>query len=208
MPEWLPSIDIAVGEDHGTFLRRMADLGKASGRFDVDSGPDWSAQVGLAVVNFRWRVEGDHSGLGFQLLSRDDVPARVLVEARAERWSPDPPERDTYLKAVRLMVTPLLKAYNSANSTQYRLRIERTPRDRVVPTATTAALLDRFSLLANKQALHPLDWKRFYSFVSESRQQLPEHELRALLTKAGFAWDYAVHLAEIYTHLWAFKRRR
>lgn len=208
MPDWLPTIDIAVPEEHGAFLRRMGELGVASTRFETNAGATHFRSGGIEVRNFRSLQESAHSGLGFQLISRDDIPGRVLVELRAARWNPEPPLRATYIEAARSLVLPLLKAYNAAHSTRYRLRIECTPRDRVIPTARTTALLNRFTLLANKNALHPLDWNRFYQFVSESRQELPEHEIRILLGSAGFGPNYAAHIAEIYTHLWAFKRRR
>lgn len=71
---------------------------------------------------------------------------------------------------------------------------------------TRLPALRRIALLANTSSLHPLDWKRFYELVRESRQELPEAELRPLLAARGFSTAKAAELAELYGHLWAFKR--
>jgi hypothetical protein len=69
-------------------------------------------------------------------------------------------------------------------------------------------LLDRFAILANSFSLHPLDWRRFYGLVHEGRQEIPESKMRSLLIQRGFGEEKAMHLAELYAHLWAFKRHR
>jgi hypothetical protein len=208
MPHWLPAIDIAIAGECVDFLREMSEIGMASGRFDVERHFDSPARAGLEVVNFRFREEAPHSGVGFQLMSRPDIPGRVLVEVRASRWKPDPPTRAVYCEAARSLVGPLLTVYNRANSKRYRLRIEKTDRNRFRISPRSTALLERFTLLANKTSLHPLDWTRFYGLVSEGRQEIPEEELRVHLMAKGFSRHSADRLAELYTHLWAFKRYR
>lgn len=208
MPDWLPTIDIAIAGDAKDFLAHMADIGAASSRFRVERHLDRPGRAGLEVVNFRFQGDSPHEGLGFQLISRPDIPGRVMIEVRAERWVPDPPTRDAYCEAARSLASPLLSAYNHSHSTRYRLRIERANRDRIRLSARSAALLDRFALLANKTSLHPFDWRRFYELVSEGRQAIPEQEMRSLLIERGFSPDAAARLAELYSHLWAFKRFR
>lgn len=208
MPDWLPAIDIAVAGEAKDFLADMANIGATSGRFGVERHLGPLGRAGLDVVNFRFRRDSPHRELGFQLISRADVSGRALIEVRAERWVPDPPTRYAYCEAARLMVAPLLSAYNRANSTRYRLRIERTNRDRIRLSPRSITLLDRFAQLANTTSLHPLDWRRFYSLVSEGRQEIPEQEMRSLLIERGFSPDAAGRLAELYSHLWAFKRFR
>jgi hypothetical protein len=208
MPDWLPTIDIAIAGEAKDFLGRMADIGAASSCFGVECHLDRMGRAGLDVVNFRFRGDGPHRGLGFQLISWPDIPGRVLIEARAEQWAPDPPTRDVYCEAARSMMGPLLRAYNRAHSKRYCLRIEKTERDRIRLSPLSIELLDRFALLANKASLHPLDWKRFYALVSEGRQQIPEEEMRSLLIGKEFSSEAAGRLAELYSHLWAFKRFR
>lgn len=205
---WLPDIDINVAREPGAFLSQMADIGRASGRFDVEHLHDVLSTVGFDAVNFRLREEGLHRELGFQLLAYPDTPGRVAVEVRAQRWNPDPPTHAVYCEAARQLAGPLLTALSRNNSTRYRLRIERqgTARFKVSPHSKT--LLERFALLANTSSLHPLDWKRFYALVREGRQEIPEAQLRGLLLERGFSKTAAQELAGLYGHLWAFKRFR
>jgi hypothetical protein len=149
-----------------------------------------------------------HQELGFQLLASPNNPGRVTVEVSAGRWNPDPPTRAAYCEAARGLTGPLLTALNRINSTRYRLRIQRPEAGRFKISQRNLALLDRFALLANTSSLHPLDWKRFYRLVHESRQEIPEAEIRSLLIQRGFHRETALRLADLYAHLWAFKRLR
>ncbi|GAA0625323.1 hypothetical protein GCM10009422_22380 [Brevundimonas kwangchunensis] len=205
---WLPDIDISVAGEPGAFLNQMADIGRASGRFDVELRHHAVGTIGFDAVNFRVREKGVHRELGFQLLAHSDTPGRVAVEVRAQRWEADPPTHAVYCKAARSLTGTLLTILNRNNATRYRLRIERlgTGRFKISPHSKT--LLDRFALLANSSSLHPLDWRRFYALVREGRQEIPEGQLRASLVESGFSKTAAQELAELYGHLWAFKRFR
>jgi hypothetical protein len=183
----------------------MADIGRASGRFDIELHQDTE---GLQGVNFRLLEAHEHQGLGFQLISeRADLP-RIEVELRALRWSPEPPTTDSYTTAARAMVSPMLAAYNRIHSTRYRLRIQKGTRRAFRLSARTAFLIDRFATLANTTSLHPRDWERFYQLVYMSRQKIPETHLRSMLVRNGFSPEKAERLTDLYTHLWAFKRLR
>lgn len=102
------------------------------------------------------------------------------------------------------MVGPLLSTFNRSHGQRYRLRILKGAEFKF--SDRTTVLLDRFVALANKASLHPLDWQRFYRLVSEGRQEIPEAILRDLLQAGGFPENKASQIAEIYRHLWAFKR--
>ena len=208
MPDWLPAIDIAIAGEPKDFLGQMGDVGIESGRFKVERHFESPGRARLDVVNFRFQEDGPHFEIGFQLISRPDMPGRVLIEVRANRWNAHPPTRSAYCEAARLLVGPLLTAYNRAHSRRYRLRIEKADRSRFRLSSRSVILLDRFALLANKTSLHPLDWKRFYALVSDGRQEIPEQEIWSLLIGKGFSRDSAGRLAELYTHLSAFKRYR
>jgi hypothetical protein len=206
MADWLPDIDIAVRTKPRSFLEQMAQIGLDSGRFDVEQHFDCLGEADFDIVNFRFREPSHHCGLGGQLIGRPDIKRRVILEMRAERWSPDPPTRSAYCDGAEALMQPLLSTYNRANATRYRLWIGRASRYQPKPTTRTAQLLDRFVLLANKASLHPLDWKRFYMLVREGRQELTEDRIRQLLIDGGFAREKAERLADIYVHLWTFKR--
>ncbi|HEX9965504.1 MAG TPA: hypothetical protein VGB04_11040 [Allosphingosinicella sp.] len=208
MPNWLPAIDIGFAGEAKDFLGQMANIAAESNLFGVERHLDRPGSAGLNVVNFRFRGDSSHRDLGFQLISRPEIPSRVLIEMRAERWALDPLTHHAYCEAARSLVGPLLSAYNRAHSTRYRLRIEKTNRDSVRLSPRSATLLDRFASLANKTSLHPLDWRRFYGLVSKGRQEIPEQKMRSLLIGRGFSPEAAGRLAELYSHLWAFKRFR
>ncbi|MBI1198974.1 MAG: hypothetical protein GC203_14025 [Phenylobacterium sp.] len=207
MSHWLPGIDIAITLVARSFLEQMAEVGRASGRFDVELHWDALGAAGFDVVNFRLREDRDHQELGFQLISEAPDLRRVKVELRAFRWTPDRPTTAVYENAARSVVAPILMAYNRAHSTRYRLRIEKASKS-FKPSARTVALLDRFAVLANTASLHPRDWERFYQLVRESRQEIPEPHLRAMLARYGFSPQTAERLADLHVHLWAFKRFR
>ncbi|NBB62051.1 hypothetical protein GVN18_22530 [Pseudomonas sp. ODNR1LW] len=208
MSYWLPDIDIAIAGDPRLFLDRMEEIGRTSSCFLVERRHDALGTGGLDALNFRQRTDEVHRALGFQLLTHPDQPGRVAVEVRAQRWSPDPPTYAVYSEAARGLVMPLLTAFNRNHATRYRLRIERPGTGRFVISSRSQILFDRFAVLANSSSLHPRDWGRFYTLVREGRQQIPEAELRGLLREKGFSKAKAEDLAELYGHLWAFKRLR
>lgn len=208
MTETLPDIDIAVSVLPSQFLERMASLGEQSDLFCVERHSISLGKRQTDIVNFRSCVPSPHEGDGFQLIARDDRPGCVAVEMRAKHWSPDPPTKDVYVEAARNLAGHLLKQYNRSQGTRHRLRIAPCTGPSFRMTERTATLLSRFTALANVRALHFYDWQRFYALIRQGRQELPGHVFCRLLVEAGFAADRASQLAEIYAHLWAFKRLR
>lgn len=201
----LPAMDIAVGASLAAFFEEMEQIGRASGRFDVERRMLGQGATQIDGLNFRLLRDSPHEDLGFQFLAYGEDTGKVEVEVRAQRWRPDPPTRANYIEAARLMVAPLLAAFNRSTGTRLRLRIEAEAVSAFRPTDRTQALLDRFVVCANPSCLHPLDWKRFYAMVLEGRQRIPTGDLRMRLTSEGFTSAAAGKLAEIYDHLWAFK---
>lgn len=208
MPELLPRIDIAVAGPLVSFLNQMAQIAAESGDFKVEQHFDCLGEAGFHIANFRCLKASAHRELGGQLIVRPDVVGRVLVEMRASRWDPDPPTRSAYCEAARAVMWPILQAYNRFAGIRHRFRISKAAADRLKLTRRSEALIHRFASLANKASLHPLDWRRFYALVREGRQRLTEEHIRQLLHDKGFSETSAEHLAEIYTHLWAFKLAR
>lgn len=206
MHEHLPPIDIAVSGSLLAFVKDMSVVAEKSRQFEVDLQQDALGDPGFHVANFRYRGESPHSELGAQLIVMEDHRGRVSVEVRAQEWSPDPPTYTVYCNAARALVGPLLSAYNRATGCRYRLRIPSL--NALVPKLPPASQrnFDRFVKLANKSALHPLDWRRFYEFVwkSQARGLHPE-DMTRLLVSNGFAQQYAADIADIYEHLVEFK---
>ena len=208
MPEFLPGIDIALLVKPRDFLERMAVIGEQTGQFTVERHYDAMEDGALDIVNFRYLGSSPHTEVGGQLIAREDIPRRVLVDMRAHWWDPDPPTRAVYCAAATELMLPLVKTYNRAYAARYRFRIQKTGLKEIKLSPRTKTLFDRFAILANTASLHPFDWDRFYALVREGRQELPDYELRAMLVARGFSNEKAGHLSEIYTHLWNFKRRK
>lgn len=208
MAELLPSIDIAVSIEPREFLERMAVIGEQTGQYSVERHYDAIKGGKLDIINFRFLGSSPHTEVGGQLIGRDDIRRRVLVEMRAHWWDPDPPTRASYSRAASELMLPLLKIYNRTYDTHYRFRIQNTVLKAAKLSTRTEILFDRFVVLANTASLHPLDWDRFYALVREGRQELPGYELRAMLIARGFSNERAEHLSEVYAHLWNFKRRK
>ena len=67
----------------------------------------------------------------------------------------------------------------------------------------TQYFFNTFVEAANKNVLHPLDWKRFYRFIyvaHAGRTKLSQAELEALLVSRGFSPKQSERLADIYHH--------
>lgn len=208
MAEVLPGIDIAISVIPALFLERMADLGDQIGDFNVERHSTSAGEWRTDIVNFRLRAKSAHEWHGFQLIAHDELSKRVNVEVRADQWSPEPPTKAVYVEAARELAGNLLKQYNQVYGTRHRLRFAQRTGTPFSMTARTATLLNRFTVLANTSSLHFYDWQRFYALVLAGRQEIPGYVFRSLLIEARVSSTRAAELAEIYMHLWAFKRMR
>lgn len=209
MRDYLPPIHIKIKGAPRRFLDRMAEIAGASGVFGVEKQYDALGEKGFDVVNLRFKKRSPHKGLGGQLIVQPDKKAFVAVEMRAQRWSPDDfLTYETYRTEAKALIAPLLRTYNREGGTRYRMYIP--TREKLEPKLPPrcAKLFKRFAHLANKSALHPLDWRRFYEFVRDCRSRAPysEEEMARLLIKEGFSETYATYIGEIYVHLRNFKR--
>ena len=209
MHDYLPPIHISVIGQLRHFLNKIGDIAGKSGAFIVEQHYDALGEKGFDVVNLRLTKSPLHKGLGGQLIVQPDSKGTIAVEIRAERWRPDdPPSYETYVEEARKLISPLLSAYNREMHTRHRMIV--IEKEKLEPNLSphSAKLFKRFATLANKSSLHPLDWRRFYEFVRNirTRTQLAEEDMARLLIKEGFSEKYAGRIAEIYGHLWAFKR--
>lgn len=202
----LPDIDIAVHDPRST-IDALASLAEADKSLTVERLDALFGYKEWYIVNFRSLKSGPHEQGGGQLIARPDQPGRVVVEMRAARWAPDPPTRGAYVTAARKLFGPLLRAYNQAYSCSCRLRVARPRKLGSSVSPRTRTLIDRFAILANPTSLHPRDWDRFYGIVKESRQEARKEDVRAILVGHEFSFERGDQLAELYEHLWAYKKR-
>ena len=208
MAELLPGIDIGIQVEATEFLERMARLGEVSDQFHVERHSSQPGDCRTNLVNFRLISESIHEDDGFQLVAYDDRSGRVNVEIHASSWSLHPPSRLAYIEAAHSSVGKLLKQYNRKFGARYRLRVG-VPKDNLFTMSQrTTILLDQFTILTNKRAIHFYDWQRFYALVRQGRQEIPACLLRSRLNEGGFSSQRAAELAEIYSHLWTFKKLR
>lgn len=207
MADLLPAIDIKISVEPSLFLQRMMAIGRQTGRFAIELVDDRAGGTRMEIANFRLTADGPHERHGFQLIAREDK-VRIQVEMRAQRWSLEPPSRAVYERAARDLVGGMVKSYNRSSGTRHRLRIGAREAKPFKLSQRTNTLLGRFATLANTHSLHPFDWRRFFELVREGRQEIPGHILRERLERAGFTPERARELAQLYVHLWEFKRLR
>jgi hypothetical protein len=184
----------------------MMSLAQSKRHMVVEFCQDTFGNEGLHFANFLLSGSSQHSRSGGQLIVRPDE-VRVCVEMRSAQWPSDYPTRNEYIEFAREVFGPLLRFYNREFGTHHRMRVPR-PRLSNQLSPKAMCLLEQFAVLANKRSLHPLDWERFYLFVRNSRFEAPEGILGPLLIKRGFPIEKARMLAELYHHLWNFKKLR
>lgn len=204
MRDLLPAIHVNA-KNPLNFLKKVGEIALKSKAFLVDHVSSGTTNA----TNLRYVGTSSHKELGAQFLCFDDTSNKVAVEIRADRWFPDNlPSYDTYVSAAELLIKPILAEYNKDEGVRCRLLIESTKRLEPKIPPLGLRYFDRFSQLANKKMLHPLDWERFYEFVRNARANLSEEDMKYLLVKEGFASAKAEHIANIYRHLREFKKKR
>jgi hypothetical protein len=202
--KYLPAIDINVGDERARFVQKMVSIAQSERGMVVELYQDALGQEGIHFANFLLPGSSEDVRSGGQLIVRPDE-ARVCVEMRSGRWTSGYPTRSEYVEFSREVFSPLLSHYNKEFGTHHRMRVERPPPSYQLPPKASR-LFERFAILANTRSLHPLDWDRFYLFVRNSRQQVPEGALRSLLISRGFPAATAQMLSDLYHHLWSFKK--
>jgi hypothetical protein len=226
MLDSLPPIHIVIAESPLTVLNALAAAARGIESFNVELIERPPIAPELSVVNIRYegatRHEGrglhfsafddelTHEGLGLQFIAFDDEPSRISVEIRAARWDPaDPPSYATYVRAAKLLTSPVLKNYQAVTGKALRIRIPTLQDISLKLPPVAKKLFNRFAGAANTSSLHPNDWKRLYDFIRMSRfRPLSESEMTQLLVEHKFQTKQARRIAEIYVHLCEFKCAR
>jgi hypothetical protein len=202
MRDRLPDIQIKISANPQKFLEQMQQTALETKEFDVELHRDFGGQ-GLDILDVSPQSSNLHVGLLCQFIAMPNKPSVIQVEIRAERWHPEPPTYKMYVESANEEIKPLLQFYNSSYGTKYRLVIESA--DSLKPNLPPRAnqRFKEFVALANKQILHPLDWKRFYYFIyacSSRNVKTTQEDVKELLLSSGFSDENSDELANVFWH--------
>lgn len=175
-----------------SMLRTESDL-KVKSKLKLQGNDDY------LCVSFSPNTHHIDELVGMFVYWPDKYPI-IKVEAMA-RWESFFPSYEVYIGAIEDLFSLRLKAYNKLYKRRYRLRIPNS--ESCIPRLTPMLKekFDNFAILANKNCLHPYDWKRFYEFVVasyRSQRNLNQDEVRYHLRTAGFNDRQCDHLAEAF----------
>lgn len=199
-----------------TCLKQLDRIARVNKGLEVRSTFTGDGELHCNVVSFARRDETEHDGLFAMFAHWKREGQSLRLELAAHRWNPDPCTYDAYVAAAHRLFQPILDIYNRKFGTRHRMRIQ--TREQLLPRMTPMAqkAFDHSALTANKSALHPLDWEKFYRFVTVCRRTnlvLDESEIRWFCRRAGFSPDQSSALATAYSHCsdfysWLRKFRR
>jgi len=198
-----PRISVKVDVSPREFIDRFCLIAANADDLIVEKVEDFQGFEGFGSLNIRLKSNGQTEDIGGQVIASPDDEARVAIEVIASRWNGDI-THDLYIQFARNLFGPLIQRYNIKHNTKLRLYIQPTKRNaepKLPPKAKQ--LFERFVRLANKRALHPLDWKRFYGFVRFCHAyhiKLQDSSLSRLLVLSGFSEKEAHYLADLYRH--------
>jgi hypothetical protein len=200
----LPNISIIADVVPKQFLNRLEQLAKHfSSNVEIERNSDLPGFDGWDALILTPKNSPIHKDLCSVVFYNTEAGNRIVIEMTAKQWEPDPPTFEAYVNAARSLFDPLIKAYNKRYYAKRRLLIQTNiVKKRVLPPKTTKRFTS-FILCANKEALHPFDWKRFYQFINHChiyRVKLSESSLKRLLIERGFNTEKAEYLSDIYCH--------
>jgi hypothetical protein len=198
----LPDIQVKVDINLYEFLEQMQNLALETKNFHSELHKDFMGQ-GYDILDLNPQFTTPHVGLFGQLIVAPGKREYVIVEMKADHWNPEPPSYEMYVGSAKDVIAPLLKSYNSIFKTKYRLSIQSAEslKPKLPPRANQR--FNEFVGMANKQILHPLDWKRFYFFIyacSSRNIKTSQDDVKELLLSAGFSDDVTDTLASIFWH--------
>jgi hypothetical protein len=205
----LPDRHINVRTPLRPFLERIAAIADSTGQVRADLVLDHLGDEGHDILGLSAVDSSPHMELCGKLIVRPEEPGRVTVEIVARDWSPAfPPSYEVYRDSARRIFDPVLAVYNREEKKRLSLVIESEEAVEPKLPPKTAELFEVFLLSANRQMLHPLDWKLFYNFVRFSTNKIPlsSVDMARLLVKARFPEDYAQEIGIIYQHLCEYRK--
>jgi hypothetical protein len=199
--EKLPDIVIRTDIPPMEFITRIERLGVG---YRTERHSTWDDSKGDYCLDIVPPFDSPHEGLFGQLICSPHWGASARAEVRATRWAgAHPPSYATYVAAAKRLFRPLLTAYRDRFQSRCHMRIESQAALRPRLPQRTAYFFDQFTSAANKQALHPLDWKRFYHFIHAAhvgRAHVVPDDLIRLLVERQFTVEEATELTRIYEH--------
>jgi len=200
MRDRLPRIRINLNINADEFLARVENISVESGRFEIRRE---NYGEGFRLLNMRVREAPQRRGLIGQVIIDPHDQTRAKLEVRAARWEPDPPTYDVYVDTAQNLFNPILETYNRLYHSRIRMCIQSKEDTEPKLPPLASRVFERFTQLANKDALHPTDWGRFYFFIwhcASHNMSLDEDDVFRLLVMSGFEEETATHIADIYYH--------
>ena len=200
MPDLLPDIQIIISQNESDFFR---DAQTAVLSLSGYSGKMLQPGIGPQVFQISLPDDGLHvEGIALFIYVAKS-PGSIRVELQSSGWITNPTESRDYATYAKLMLDPVLAEYNSLTNSKVELEI--ATEAEMEPSLPDLAFssFKLFLAIANKGALHPLDWRRFYKFIrvcEASAVQLSGPDIRRLLQRSGFDAEYAEELSNIYDH--------
>lgn len=202
MEDRLPNIPVKRDVPPADFLRRMAALVNHAS-FKPEIREHIPGSKSMTALNLEPTGTTAHEGLVGHLIVDTDSPGFTRLEVTASRWAPDPPTYQTYVQAARDIFDPLLRQYNRQHGVRVHMAIQTMVQLGPKLPAKAQQVFARFVGCANKRALHPRDWHRFYDFIWHChgrRLKLGDDDVKRLLVTAGFRKDKARYIADVYEH--------
>ena len=193
------------------FIRRIERIAVSSNMFDIKVCRDCGGTPNFNILSLAQRDREGHFNIEARLIANPDYPDTVFAEIWDDKWRGPDPGYEEYVKSLRDAFRPLLATYNRLYRSQQRIQIQQ--RTRFIPRLSKGATLvfRRFCAGANKQDLHPYDWRRFYGFIRYCHARhvrLSNIDIEYLLAGEGFSEDTAEELAALYGHGRALLRVR
>jgi len=203
MEDVLPNIYIGISELSKNFINNFETLVKKEKNFSYNIDENINRNRNYVIINVVPDNNLGHIGLFGQLIFRPKEKNKIIVEIRAHKWSSESTNYSEYVTAAKSIFNDLLKKYNITNHKRYRLNIQKRidTKPKLPPGAKT--IFDVFVNSANKQILHPLDWRRFYIFIKycyTKKVKIYREDIMRLLVNEKFSEEKAEHLADIFYH--------
>lgn len=203
MNELLPDIFINTKSDAQNFIKKLSDIANIKKDFCYTVYKKDNLIFNTHFLQIIPIKQNGHQEIGALLLPIEDKENIVRVEILADKWYIDPVTYDKYVDEAKRILLPLLSIYNKKYKVRKKLSIQSKKKLQIKLPKMANKLFMSFVISANKNMLHPLDWKRFYVFIRHcySRKvKIYPFELKRLLLLNGFKEKNAEYLSDIFSH--------
>lgn len=203
MKDLLPNILIRTDCEARTFLSRLKILAKNSPKhcnYNYEKNSFLPDSDYLEIIPIE---QNGHTEIFAQLFNKSEKNNIIQIEIRATWWKIEPVTYDIYSDEAKRIILPLILDYNKKYNSKRRLNIQTREAQKIKLPPKANEIFHTFVCAANKNILHPLDWKRFYIFIRHSysnKVKINSGELKRLLIENGFDTEDADYLSNIYYH--------